>query len=110
MREADRNEQLVAVFGAEFRPGPLAVCGRSVTHVNCDVEDPPANAAHQLVLAPRRGLEMQAAQGEGGGGIGVVVLHKGAVDAEGGEGGLRVVFCEPTPSITVAPRAYKLKI
>ena len=87
MREADRDEELVAVFGAELGADPLAIGGRATAYVDCDVEDAAANAADELVLAARRGLEVQAAKGVSGSGERMVVLHEGAGDAELGEGG-----------------------
>lgn len=51
---------------------------------------------------------MEAPQGEGGGGIGVVVLHEGAVDAERGEGRDGVNLGEPATGIAMAFRADEL--
>lgn len=108
VREADGNEELVAVFGGEFRADPLTVGRGATADVDRDVEDPAADAADQLVLPARRRLEVQPAQGEGGRGIGVVVLHEGAVDAECGKGGDRMHLGEPATGVAMAFGADEL--
>lgn len=108
VREADRDEQLVAVFRAQFGADPLAIGGRAVAHVDRDIEDPPPDAAHQLVLPPGRRLEMQAAQGEGGGGIGVVVLDEGHGDAQRSEGRHGMHLGEPATGVAMAFGADEL--
>lgn len=90
------------VFGAELRPDPLAMGRRSVADIDRDVIDAPSDAAHQLVLTAWRRLEMQAAQGKGRRGIGVVVLHEGAVDADRREGGNRMHLGEPATGVAMA--------
>ena len=83
----------------ELRAHPLAIGRRTAPYVDRDVEDAPPDAAHQLVLPARGRLEMQPAQREGGGGERVIVLHKGAADAECLEGGHRIDFGEPAAGI-----------
>lgn len=108
MGETDRNEELMPVLGRQFRADPLAIGGRALAHIDRDVEDAPADAAHQLVLSPVRRLKMQAAQREGGCGVGMIVLHEGAIDAEPGEGGHRMDLGEPATAVTEAPGTDEL--
>ena len=85
MREADRDVEHPAVAGGELDRDMLAEQGRGAAEVHRDVEDAPAQHAHQLGLGMRRALEMQAAHRAGLVGAGPVVLHELLRDAERGE-------------------------
>lgn len=108
MCEADRDEELVAIFGRQFGPDPIAIGGGSGTQVDRDVEDTPTDAPDQFVLPARGRLEVKAAESEGGRGEGVVILNESAIDAPRGERGRRVDLGEPATSIAKTLRLNQL--
>ena len=102
MREADWDEQLVAVLGRQLGTDPLPVGQRALADVDGDVENSSAHAANQLVLTPRRRLKMQAPQRGFRHGQRVVVLHETASDTDFFKSGFGVYLGKPPAAVAEA--------
>src|SRR5262249_17250093 len=98
VREAHRDEELLARLGVELVRDPLPERRRARPDVDGDVPDAPRHDADQLRLARLR-LIVQAAQRVLDGAR-VVVLHEGAVDPGGGVA-VEAVRLEEEPAIVL---------
>ena len=77
MREADRNKELLALFGIEPHRHMLAIGRRRAPEVDRHVEDCPLQHPNQLGLRKRSDLEMQSPHGPNLRRERLVVLHHG---------------------------------
>jgi hypothetical protein len=95
MGEARRNKQLRAVCGAEFETHPRAVGRTAPANVDCNIEDRPSPAAHQLDLGMRSCLEMHPTHGSDLRREQVIALYELNVDSSG---------CQDTATIGFAKK------
>jgi len=86
VREADRNIELPTPGRIEFDPMPVPEGRRAGADIDDDIEDGAGGHPHQLGLAVRRPLQMQAAQGAFAPIEGVADLVEMRVQPGGGEG------------------------
>lgn len=81
MSEANRDEQLVTVFSAEFGGYPTAIGRRVSAQIDGVIHDCAPDASDEFVLGEGRALKVNAPDGSASLRKRVVFLNEGAVDA-----------------------------
>ena len=106
VREAGGHEELFAAGRVEAYGDVAAVARRVGADVDGDIENGTGEHPDQLGLGVGRDLKVQAAEGAGGGGEGLVVLQEAVGDAVLGELVGAVDLREPAAVVAVALRDH----